>query len=701
MRTKLITFAVLCTLAGAAIRAQQAPPAPQQQAPPAAPQQPAVTFRVDVNYVEIDAVVTDAQGKFVHDLTKDDFQVLEDGKPQALSVFSKVEIPIERADPPLFSRNVILTDVASNARPFEGRLFILVIDDLHTRFSRSPRTRAAARQFVERYVGGNDMAAVVNTSGVGSAMQDFTNNRQLMLRAIDRAMGVKADTATSAQIEDYFRNRDMPSGAGSDMSAKSNEIERFTKARNTLATLKNLADYLAGMRGRRKALVYFSEGIDYDISNPIQNTYATDVQNQMQDLVAAATRANVNIYSVDPRGVASIGEEVMDIQSLPEDNSIGTTNLYNELRIEQDSLRYVSDETGGFAVLNQNDFRTGFGRILDDNSRYYVLGYYSTNEKRDGRFRNVSVKLLKPGLTVRTRKGYVAAKGKPEASKSAAAGTSTELRDALESPIPISGLTISAFAAPFRGPAPKDAIDIAIEVDGRKLAFKNENGLFRDDLEISMFAANDAGKVAGGAHDVVNLTLKPQTHEIVSRDRFRILRRLELPPGKYQMRIGARETNGGLTGTLIYDLDAPDFSKSPLVMSGIAITSATASRVPTGSAPGVNDFKDVLPAPPTSSRDFPSGDQLAIFAEVYDNLGAAAHRIAITATVLADDGKTVFTTSDERRSEELHGASGGYGYMAKIPLTGMAPGRYVLRIEAKSLTGKGDSAVRELEFRVR
>jgi hypothetical protein len=123
--------------------------------------------------------------------------------------------------------------------------------------------------------------------------------------------------------------------------------------------------------------------------------------------------------------------------------------------------------------------------------------------------------------------------------------------------------------------------------------------------------------------------------------------------------------------------------------------------VPTASPdPSVNEFKDVLPAPPTASREFPRNDELAIFTEIYDNIGSTAHRIGITASVLSDEGKTVFTTSDERRSEELQGASGGYGYTTKIPLTGLAPGRYVLRVEAKSMLGNAEPVKREVEFRV-
>ena len=694
---KLFTGVLVGLVLSAGPAAQQTTPSPQT-APNA---QPPLTFKVDVNYVEIDAQVTDAQGRFVRNLTKDDFQVSESGKPQTLSVFSTVDIPVEHVDPPLFAKTAIPPDVATNAHPFEGRVFVLVVDDLHTAANRTARVRAAARLFVSRYVGANDLVAVVNTSGFASGVQDFTSNRALALRAIDTAIGQKSDSATSAALDDYYRNQ-LGAGGSSTASADMNELERYTKARNTLATMKALADYLDGIHGRRKAVVFFSEGIDYDTTNPFAGRYARDVQDSMQQAIASATRSNVSIYSVDPRGVTSGTEDLIEIQSFPQDNSIGTSNLMEETRVQHDNLRVLSDQTGGFAVLNQNDFSNGFGRILDDNSSYYVLGYYPTNANRDGRFRSVQIKVLKPGLTVRARKGYYAPKGKAAPAKPSDAKSSAELRDVMNSPIAVSGLTIHAFAAPFRGAAPKDAVAVSIEIDGTKLPFKQSpEGLFTDDLEISMYAADAKGKIQDGAQDVLNLRLRPATHDLVSKGRFRIVRRLQLPPGKYSVRVGARETNTGMLGTVFFDFEAPDFSRAPLTMSGIAITSASGTRVPTASAdPSGNDFKDVLPGPPTAMREFPPHDQLAIFAEIYDNLGKTPHRVAINASVIADDGKVVFNKSDERNSDELKGSVGGYGYTGTIPLNGLAPGRYVLRLEAKSMMGKGESVAREVEFRV-
>ena len=173
-------------LAGAPARhpayAQQAPP---QQAPP---DTPPPTFRVEVNYVEADAAVTDAQGNAVTDLTIEDFEVREDGRPQKVTAFSIVNLPVERPERPLFAATPIEPDVQINTAA-EGRIYMIVLDDLHTAFTSTPRVRAALKSFVERNFGSNDLAAVVYTSGRTTAGQEFTNNPRLLVAAIDRFSG--------------------------------------------------------------------------------------------------------------------------------------------------------------------------------------------------------------------------------------------------------------------------------------------------------------------------------------------------------------------------------------------------------------------------------------------------------------------------------------------------------------------------------
>jgi VWFA-related protein len=665
-----------------------------------AQEQPPVTFRVEVNYVEIDAVVTDAQGNFVPGLTKDDFEVVEEGKPQSLSILTRVDIPLERADAPLFSPTAIEPDVQSNTKPFNGRVIVLVLDDLQTHFARSVRVREAAKQFIEHYLGENDIAAVVQTGARRDGAQEFTANRRLLLEAVENFVGQKARSATLDRLDDYYMQRDVGSLATPrDLS----EAERAFKARNTYSTLKQVADYLAGVRGRRKAVVVFSEGVDYPIDNPIYNRYASDIRNEMQSAIAAATRANVSFYGVDPRGLSGLGDEAMDVRSLPDDPTLGLgiTSLNDELRQSQDSLRTISDETGGFAAVARNDLRTAFSRIIQDNSSYYLLGYYSKDTRRDGRFRTVQVRVKRPGLTVRARRGYVAPSGKAaSAPKGSPEGTaSPQLREALDSPIPVSGLGLRVFAAPLKGPAPNGSVALTLEVQGQDLKFAQQNGLFTDDLEVSVVAVDRDAKIREGGRDVVQLRLRPQTHDVVSRAGVRISRRLELPPGQYQLRVGARDGGSGAVGSVHYEIDVPDFAKSPMSMSGLLLTSSSAAGTPS-----VNpdpDLKAIMPAPPTAVRDFSRGDKLSLFTEVYDNQTSTPHRVAITASVIADDGKVLHASADERRSEELQGGRGGYGYTAAIDTSGFAPGRYVLRVQAETLLGKGPKATRELEFRIR
>src|SRR6266571_3644909 len=164
MFSQLRKVSLLVLAASAALSAGQSAPAPQ-------PQQP--TFKVQVDYVEVDAVVTDRQGNLVRDLKKEDFQVLEDGKSQVVTTFTLVDIPVERADRPLFAESPIEPDVKTNEKPFDGRVYVMVIDDLHTRFGRSARVKAAAKQFIERRLGANDLMAVVHTAGGSDTGQEF------------------------------------------------------------------------------------------------------------------------------------------------------------------------------------------------------------------------------------------------------------------------------------------------------------------------------------------------------------------------------------------------------------------------------------------------------------------------------------------------------------------------------------------------
>src|SRR2546430_2016301 len=410
MNKGLRLAALLVFSAGVALTAGQQPPAqPQPQ-----PQQQQPTFKVRVDYVEVDVVVTDRQGNLVRDLKKEDFQVLEDGKNQSINTFTFVDIPVERADRPLFAALPIEPDVKTNEKPFDGRVYVMVVDDLHTRFGRSQRVKGAAKQFIERRLGANDLMAVVHTAGSSDANQEFTNNKRLLLAAVDKTSGRKLDSATANKTREFNNTRDLRQQG--DPLNDPDDAERSFNARNTLDTLRNVAEWFGSVRGRRKAILFVSEGIDYDIYDMIAQNGSTHqgasmVMDATRDAIAAATRSNVAIYGIDPRGLTDLGDESIEIQSYPDDTSlgIGSGSLQNELRLAQDSLRVLSDETGGFAVVNKNDFATAYQRIVEDNSSYYVLAYYPP-DPRPGRLHKIDVRVTRSGLAVRARKGYVTPK---------------------------------------------------------------------------------------------------------------------------------------------------------------------------------------------------------------------------------------------------------------------------------------------------
>src|SRR4051812_28285166 len=696
---RLAALLVFFTAAGLTARqnqpAQQPPPPPP---PPSQPSQAQPTFKVRVDYVEVDVVVTDRQGNLVRDLKKEDFQVLEDGKGQTINTFTQVDIPVERADRPLFAESPIEPDVRTNEKPFDGRVYVMVIDDLHTRFGRTVRVKAAAKQFIERRLGANDLMAVVHTAGPTDGNQEFTNNKRLLIAAADRTSGRKLDSATANKTTEYNRTRDLRQQG--DPLNDPEDSERAFNARSTLDTLRNVAEWFGSVRGRRKAILFVSEGIDYDIYDMISqsgsnHTSASMVMDSTRDAIAAATRANVAIYGIDPRGLTDLGDESIEIGSFPDDTSLGVGqgSLQNEIRLSQDSLRTLSEETGGFAVVNKNDFATAFQRIVEDNSSYYVLAYYPP-DARPGRTHKIDVRVTRPGLNVRARKAYLTPK-KVDAPKTTGNSPSTpELREALDSPLPVSGLTLHVFASPFKGAAPNASVLFGVEMRGRDLKVDANSKIL-----LSYIALDANGKVRGGNTDSLTLTnLKPESKARIEQTGLRMLNRLELPPGKYQLRIAAHDSAGGNVGSVQYDLEVPDYAKAPFSMSGLVLTSGAGAIFPTVKAD--EQLKPMLPGPPIALRSFPQNDEIALFTEVYDNAGSTPHKVDIVTTVTTDEGKVLYKTDEMRDSADLGGKRGGYGYTSRVPLKDLPPGSYVLKVEAKSRLGNGSATAREVRFTV-
>jgi VWFA-related protein len=706
MRRVVIVFLILGVSLSVDGRAQSPVPA-------GAPQQPAVTFKADVNFIEIHAVVTDERGNPIKDLMKEDFEVFEDGKPQTPSVFSLVDLPIERpltsyATPP------VEPDVRSITRSFEGRLYVLVLDDLHTSALRSQLVREAAKRFIQDYVGETDLAAVVHTSGREDAAQELTGNRQFVLAAIDKFLGRKLPSATAEKLAVHLRDVDGTRNESSDDSTQQSQsrrdpisdpydAERAFNARRALELVKNVATWMTDIHGRRKALILFSEGIDYDIYDVFNNRSATIVMQDARDAIAAAQRANVGIYAVDARGLTQLGDEMIEIASLSNNPQFreGTPSAFQrELLLAQESLIALADETGGRAVVRTNDIPGALARIARENSTYYLLGYQTDASRSPGRFRKIDVRVKRPGLQVRVRRGYMPPDEKALVKKreaEAKAGTSPALRAALNNPLPIGDVPLRLFAAPFKGTGKDASVLLAVEIDGRGLKFEERDGRFNEKVEVSVVAVDYHGNVRGTGRQTLDLTLKPETHRIVTGGGVRLLSRLDLPPSRYQIRVGVHESVGSAVGTLPFDLEVPDYSNASFSLSGLVLTSSTAGSFATTQPDDL--LKDVLPAPPVATRVFDPQETITFLAELYDNSSRSSHAVDFAATVrAASDGRVVFNTRDERTIQAGNTAR-TEAYKGEIALKDFAPGTYVVRVEAKSLSGN-QFAFREVPFEV-
>ncbi len=726
IRAFLLLASCAGVLSAAGPHAEQ-PQGQQKQAPP--------TFRVQVEYVEVDAVVRDKSGRFLSDLKREDFEIYEDGKRQDIANVELVDMPVDpEPGAATITGRRFEQDVVNNERR-PGRLYLIVLDDLHIDSTHTLAARKLARQFIETNMGPQDLAAVITTSGNRKSTQEFTWNRRLLLEAVDKCVGRKLMAPGMANLLSGGGGGGQALGFGS----RGDEAQRVANAQSTLDTLSYLAAFASRIHSRRKAIVLVGEGMAYDLTTPDDVTPAPtsvtapgdglppgitaapsadvaslktnglsrrELRDHLRDFVTEANRGDVTLYALDPTLFTQQGDDYIQLGSLPPGDldSYGQEivkgdALQNDLKAGQDNLRTLAAETGGFAVTGSIKAAQGaFTRIRDENSHYYMLGYYPTNEKRDGTFRKIEVRVKRPGAVVKSRKGYVA----PTAKKAAEAietkeGTSPQLREALSSVLPVSGLPINVVASPFRGSAGNGSVLVMLQTPPGAVKFVERNGKIEGEVELSFVAVDDTGKTRGGEHLDLAMPLRPETQAIVDRVGLLVQSRVSLPPGRYVLRVGARDVVGDRIGSVHCDLEIPDFGKLPLSMSGIVISSAeTALANPRPD----KDLTSMLPGSPAVIRTFPQNDQLGVLVEIYDTKVATPHDIDIVTTVVGEDGHEAYRHEDKRSTAELQGMQGGFGYLLKVPVANMAPGQYLLRVEARSRLDPDTPAARETTFTV-
>ena len=392
--------------AGVAVLAAQAAPA----APQGPGQQP--TFRVAVDLVTTDVIVRDQRDQFVSDLKPEEFEVFEDGVKQnvvSLVLTHGGRVFNVQAPPPAAAPEGIILPAARPTNDAAGRVFLIFIDDLHLDFRLTPRTRDLMQKMLRDLVHDGDMFGIVST-GTSSISEQLTYDRQVLESAVSRVTG------GGLRPEDIIKG--MQSNQGSEL--------RY-RAHVAFSTAYQLMKNLESLRNRRKAVIYISSGYDFnpfetsrlkyqaelyglDTNDSSQfdpftqsqnngNTFAeADLVRELAELTRAANRANATFYTIDPRGLIA-GQDLGDEQ-------VDAAEWQNYLRETQDSLRVLAEQTGGIAVVNQNDFSKALKRIDAETSDYYVLGYYSTNPDPLKRTRRIEVKTKRNGVQVWSRTSY-------------------------------------------------------------------------------------------------------------------------------------------------------------------------------------------------------------------------------------------------------------------------------------------------------
>ena len=547
--------------------------------------------RLKTDLFEVRAVVTDAKGRLVDSLRKEDFELLENNRPQTISFFSiEHAVSDAKSQPPAIKDNASNTS-ANRAAAAPSRTIVLFVDTLHLTFPDVARTRQALRHFVDHQMTDRDVVALVSSGGSLGLLSQFTGDRQVLRFAIDRlppgvsgrgtfftpylaAQIVRGDpdalTAAAQIVKSEDGVRASPPGIEPDFVARQVARQRAVeilsetenKRRLTLLTLREVAERMAGMPGQR-LIVYYTDGFS------LRGTKGETETGDVQSITSRAVRSGVVIYSMDVRGLyvnpifdAGAGETTANGNSL----SLLTAYLSDSTREAEDGMNALAKDTGGEAFFNTNDLKGALGKALDENSTYYTLSYYPSDET-DKSFRRITLRVRDhPDYKVRTQKGY----SPIETKKAESARTPQErLSQAIMSPLGVTELVISASADFFASEADNAQVSYETHIDGHNLDYREQSGQFHFELEVVTMIYDLSGKRVDAFAETVKASLLPQRLELARRNGLNYSKRVALKPGLYQFRVGVRELSTERIGATTAWVEVPDLRTGKLNLSSI------------------------------------------------------------------------------------------------------------------------------------
>jgi VWFA-related protein len=678
MRTTLARVFVAGLLAAAAagvsVRAQQ--PAPAQPPSPQTAGQP--TFRTGINTVRVDVIVSDKKGEPVTDLKLEDFEITEDGKPQKPETFRLIKI--DTVTQPSYTQRGIRTrnDEETAASDENSRIFAFFLDDYHVTRDSSMFMKKPVTDFIANQLAPGDLATVMYPlTPIDAAV--LTRDHQGIINTVEKFEGRKYNYEPMNAVENGYVYKLTP-----------DQIEQIRRD-VTLSAIRGLCTKLGSLREGRKSLILLSEGFNATLppqmrsneaggivgttggSNPnardpfagandinedrAQFSAGMELSRELQDVWDSCNRNNTAIYSVDPRGLAVGG---FDITA---NISISTSQSY--LNSSIDTLRELSDNTDGRAIVNRNDLAGGMKQIIRDASAYYLVGYNSSQAPRDGKFHEIKVKVKRPGVQVRSRKGYWAY-------------TEEDVRRALAGPKPGPPAEITkaldAIAPMNNRRYIRTWIGNEMAQDGStRVTFLWEPqpttpGVQRDPpRRVTLFATTPDGDIVFRAKVPTELAAPGSGGSV----------RFNAPPGKLDLKLTIEGDGTGTLDTETRELVIPDLSAPEVLLSTPKVWAARNAREFTS-------LNTATPPAPTAAREFSRTDRLLIRVDAYTPANAPK---TVTAQLLNQQGVKMTDVTVTPPSAEA-----GQTYQIDLPLANLAAGQYLLQITAS----EGHTPVTEL-----
>jgi VWFA-related protein len=673
---------------------------------------------LSVEVVRIEVVVTEKRGRARAGLTREDFGVLEDGKPQPIVQFQAFARPQPGASPRPSSpiETKANEEEEDETEDLPARYVVLAVDDVHMEFESLSRVRKALTRFLEEDLRPEDQVALVTTSGASALSQEFTADRAVLQQTLSRlsAQGHPPQRTDIPYISEYqaelIEHEDpmaldaaaqevLQAGLVQDLSSAEELARRKARgvlteavydSRLTLETLESLCRGLSGLTGR-KALFLVSDGFMTSLSARGATTF------DLRRIADAGTRAGVVVYALDTRGLVAAppGAGAASLRR-PGPATFGAVEAMQRRseNATRDAMHALAADTGGFLVANRNDLRAGLREMLKDTETYYVLAYEPTNTKRDGGFRRIEVRL--PGVPearVRTRSGYFApndrrlsvADGTAEAEARRAEQRRSEMRTALNSLAPLTAIPVR-LSADFVSLDPGvSQIVVTGSVDVATLPFVRRRERRQATVESVALVYDETGTVAATLPTERSaMDLSDADYEQLLRQGVPYQKAAAMKPGRYQVRLAAREDATGLLGSAWQRVEIPDLAPGRLTLSSLFLLKE-------GGTSGARGSPDAAPALLTAQalRRFRRTESLYVQLYAYNPKRDASGAIDLVSQAEILRGGVLLGTAAPEPMEQGE-TQGPVPHISRIKLQRFDPGAYELRV---TVTDRNASAM--------